>query len=174
MFEVLSSSPHCREELESRTTLVRLETLLGVARLDAWRGRPEEVLASSRGAARIARAKSPPAQSGQATLCSQFADYALANSLVDASRVPEAFVSASQRVQTFLANLLAIAGEYLVLTRDPATLLSVRRAIRREARRVAAEDNLSPLLIATAVDLRQFWPELMAAALSRLELPSLT
>ncbi len=171
MFDIFRSSPGCREELESRATLVRLETLLGVAQLAAWRGGPEEVLVASRGAARIARAKSAPAQSDQAALCSQFADYALASSLVDASRVPEAFASPSQRVQTFLANLLAITGEYLLLARDPAALLSVRRAVRREARRVAADDDLSALVIATAVDLQQFWPELVAATLSRLEVP---
>ena len=156
-----AAHPAGREALASSAG-DRVDVLLKVATLDAWRGEPEAVIATGRGAARLAAARSAVPTTDLEWV--RFADYAIGNAFVDGARDAGGFDTPERRVRTFLANLLAITGEYLVMVGPDGAPLPLRRAVRGVAREVAKDETLTPMVIATAVEPRKYWPDLLRAA----------
>jgi hypothetical protein len=155
----------CRDDLASPVVAGRIATMLNVAKLEAWQGNPEEVVTVGRGAVHLAKhgAKSHAGEHVDPQW-SQFADYALGNVFIDGSRDPATFDTSQRRVKIFMANLLAIAGEYLVMTRPGGAPRTVKRAVRVVALSAADDETLFPLLTATAIDPHRYWPELLRLA----------
>jgi len=86
------------------------------------------------------------------------------NVFAEAGRNPAGFETPQQRVGVFVGVLLAIAGEYLVITRVPAKSLAFRRAVRVVCRQISVDERLFPLMTATAMNPHRYWPALLNAA----------